>query len=49
MTRVRRDSGAHDATPPCPPAVPAAAGRVLARVPLPGVPLAQGLVVGVAG
>ncbi|MER5701847.1 hypothetical protein ABT023_07785 [Micromonospora sp. NPDC002296] len=45
MTRVRRDGGARDATPTCPPAVPAAPGHVLARV-----PPARGLVVaGVAG
>ncbi|MFI1193878.1 hypothetical protein ACH4T9_11560 [Micromonospora sp. NPDC020750] len=50
MTRVRRDGGARDATPTCPPAVPVAAGRVLARAPLARAPLARGLVVaGVAG
>ncbi|MFF3868461.1 hypothetical protein [Micromonospora sp. NPDC001898] len=46
MTGVRREGGARDAPPTCPPAVPAAAGRVLApaplaRAPLPRVPLAR--------
>ncbi|NBE83822.1 hypothetical protein [Micromonospora rubida] len=39
MTRVRRDGGARDATPTCPPEVPAAPGRVLPGAPLPDVPL----------